>query len=587
MARWLRRPADPDTVAALASELHLPPLVARLLVQRGVRSSEAARRFLAPSLADLHDPYRMLGMRAAVDRLRRACAAGENILLYGDYDVDGTTSVILLRKAIELAGGRAEFHIPHRLKDGYGMREEVIERAARDGVSLIVSVDTGTRAAPVVERAAALGMDCIITDHHLPDEELPPALAFLNPNQPGCAYPEKNLCGAGVAFKLAQALLGGLEWPRERRDKVLLSMLRMVAIGTVADVVPLVGENRIIVKFGLEGLRRPVNAGLKALLASAGFAAGRRPTAGEVAFRVAPRLNAAGRMATAADVIELFSVSDPERAAELAARLSGLNSDRQETEAAILEAALAALPDVLPAEQASLVAAGEGWHRGVIGIVASRLVERFYRPTLVVSIDPEAGEAHGSGRSIRGFHLLEALESMRDLFHRHGGHRQAAGFALPAERVGELRARFEQYARARLAPEDLVPELSIDADLSFSDITDQNLGALEKLEPYGMGNPEPVFAAAGLTVSSEPRIVKEKHLKLVLRQNGRTMTAMGWNMAARAGSLGAGTVLDASFTVEPDDYWGVGWRLVLKDLVITGPDTARSSSPPPPPVATP
>jgi single-stranded-DNA-specific exonuclease len=340
----------------------------------------------------------------------------------------------------------------------------------------------------------------------------------------------------------------------------------MAAIGTVADVVKLVGENRVIVKFGLEGLRRPVNVGLKALLAAAGFAAGRRPTAGEVAFRVAPRLNAAGRMASAADVIELFSVTDAGQAADLAARLSGLNSDRQETEAAIVEAALAQLPEMLPAEQASLLAAGEGWHRGVIGIVASRLVERFFRPTLVVSIDPEEGVAHGSGRSIPGFHLLEALESMRELFIRHGGHKQAAGFAMPADRVGELRTRFEQYARAHLTAEDLVPEISIDAELNFTEITDDNLAALAQLEPYGWGNPEPVFASLGLAVSIEPRIVKEKHLKLVLRQNGRTMTAMGWNMAAAAGALSAGATLDAAYTVEPDDYFGVGWRLVLRDL---------------------
>jgi single-stranded-DNA-specific exonuclease len=568
MARWQRRTADPAAVAALAAELRVSALLARLLVQRGLADPDQARRFLSPSLRDLHDPYLMLGMGAAVDRVRRACAASENILIYGDYDVDGTTSVVLLRKAIELAGGRADYHIPHRLKDGYGMREEVIERAARDGVRLIVSVDTGTRAAPVVERAATLGIDCIITDHHLPDAALPPAHAFLNPNQPGCGYPEKNLCGAGVAFKLAQALLATLDWPGERLDKVLLSMLRMVAIGTVADVVPLVGENRVIVKFGLEGLRRPVNAGLKALLAAAGFAPGRRPSAGEVAFRVAPRLNAAGRMAAASDVIELFSVTDAGRAADLAARLSGLNSDRQETEAAIVEAALGQFPEILPAGQASLVAAGEGWHRGVIGIVASRLVDRFYRPTLVVSIDPDEGMAHGSGRSIRGFHLLEALESMHDLFIRHGGHRQAAGFAMPADRVKELRARFEEYARTRLAPEDLVPELSIDAELAFTEVTDDHLGALAQLEPFGWGNPEPVFASRGLAVSSEPRIVKEKHLKLVLRQNGRMMTAMGWNMADRAAQLGPGTALDAAYTVEPDDYFGVGWRLVLRDLIL-------------------
>ena len=567
MARWLRLPADAALAGSLARELALPPLLARLLVLRGVTDPAAGHRFLRPSLSDLHDPGRMSGMGAAVERLRRACARGEKILIYGDYDVDGTTAVVLLRKAIELAGGHADFHVPHRLRDGYGMREEVIERAAREEVRVIVSVDTGIREAAVVERGNALGIDSIITDHHLPEAALPPALAVLNPNQPGCDYPDKNLSGAGVAFKLAQALLGSLDWPAARREKVLLSLLRLVAIGTVADVVPLVGENRTIVKFGLDGLRYAVNPGLKALLASAGFAAGRIPTAGEVAFRVAPRLNAAGRMDTASAVIELFSVAEAERAAALAARLDGLNSDRQHTEARMLDHAVemvAAKP--LPP---LLVVSGEGWHRGVMGIVASRLVERFQRPTFVVSIDSESGFAHGSGRSIPPFHLLESLESVAELFLRFGGHRQAAGFTLEAVRVDELRQRLEAYAAQRLTAEDFVPELRIDADLPLADIADQTMHALAALEPHGYGNPGPLFAAHGLTLSSEPRILKEKHLKLALRQDGRTLSAIGWRMAEHAAGLATGYMLDAAFTVEADDYRG-GWQLVLKDLQPAG-----------------
>src|SRR5712692_1382178 len=421
MARWLRSSPDPALVASLGRELRIPEMVARLLVLRGAADAEQAHRFLYPALSHLYDPYRMLGMSAAVERIRRAIARGEKILIYGDYDVDGTTSVVLLRKAIELAGGQAGFFIPNRLKDGYGMREEVIEHAAREGVQVIVSVDTGIREGAAIERANQLGIDTIITDHHLPDAAVPRALAVLNPNQPGCDYPDKNLCGVGVVFKLAHALLASLEWTPARLEKVLESMLRIVAIGTVADVVPLVGENRTIVKFGLNALRRPVNPGLKALLASAGFADGRAPTAGKIGFWLAPRINAAGRMDTATDVIELFTVSDPQRAAELAAKLGDLNTDRQQTEAAIIEQILESLPDGVEPGAASLVVAGEGWHRGVLGIVASRLVERFYRPTLVISIDRADGVAHGSGRSIRGFHLLEALESISDLFLRYGG----------------------------------------------------------------------------------------------------------------------------------------------------------------------
>jgi len=564
MARWLRPSAEQGVVDSLAAALGIPRFLASLLAGRGLTDAAAAHQFLHPSLGHLHDPYRMIGMRAAVDRLLRACAQKEKILIYGDYDVDGTTAVVLLRKAIELAGWQADFHVPHRLKDGYGMREDVIERAARDGVRLLVSVDTGIRETPVVERANELGIDSIITDHHL-SEGVPPALAVLNPNQPGCGYPEKNLCGVGVAFKLAQALLGSLGWPGPRLQQIIESMLRLTAIGTVADVVPLVGENRTIVKFGLEGLKRPVNVGLKALLASAGFTAGRAPTAGGVAFRVAPRLNAAGRMDTASDVIELFSSPDRQRAEELAAKLSGLNADRQQAEASTLATILESLPEGPPAGEATLVVWGDSWHRGVIGIVASRLVERFYRPTLVVSVDREEGLAHGSGRSIRAFHLVEALESMKELFVRHGGHRQAAGFTIAAGRVEELRRRFEAWARPLLTDEDLVPQLGIDADLPFADVTDENMALVGRLEPYGFGNPAPVFAATGLKLSSEPRVMKEKHLRLALRHNGRTMTAVGWNMAERAAGLGAGAVLDAAFTVEPDDYLG-GWRLLLRDF---------------------
>jgi single-stranded-DNA-specific exonuclease len=272
-------------------------------------------------------------------------------------------------------------------------------------------------------------------------------------------------------------------------------------------------------------------------------------------------------MDTAADVIELFSVADPQRAAELAARLNALNAGRQQAEAAVLREILEGLPEGLPDGTTALVAAGEDWHRGVLGIVASRLVERFHRPTLVVSIAGEEGVAYGSGRSIRPFHLLEALESMSDLFLRFGGHRQAAGFSLPAGRVEELRRRLQQFAASRLTPQDFIPEIHIDADLSFSEITDEKLSALEALEPHGFGNPEPVFAAAGLTLSSQPRIVKEKHLKVVLRQQTRSMSAIGWHMAERAGGLNAGARLDAAFQVKPDGYWG-GWSLELRDFVV-------------------
>src|SRR4029077_2414895 len=378
----------------------------------------------------------MRDMQAAIERIARAIRERERILIYGDYDVDGTSSVVMLTKAFELAGGIASYHVPHRLKDGYGMRPEVVEAAAAQGVKLIVSVDTGIRAAQVVRRANELGIDVIVTDHHLPETELPPALAVLNPNQPDCPYPEKNLCGAGVAFKVIQALLPALGWPAEKVRRVCQSFLKLVAIATVADVVPVTGENRIIVKHGLAGLRDVRNPGLRALLDVAGFTGTSIPNAGQVAFRIAPRMNAAGRMATANDVIELFLTEDAERARTLAGQLDTLNAERQKAEAEILAAILDECARV-PVEDrhAALVFAGEGWHRGVLGIVASRIVERFHRPVFVLSQSAEESLAQGSGRSIHGFHLLEALEAMPELFLKFGGHMYAAGLTMGS---GEL-----------------------------------------------------------------------------------------------------------------------------------------------------
>ncbi len=371
--RWVLPAATRDETVALASRLRVGYAAACVLLSRGLGDEAAAARFLNPSLEDLHDPLLLAGMGAAVERFTRAVKAGEKILIYGDYDVDGTSSVVLLTKAIEMAGGQADYHIPHRLKDGYGMRPEVVEAASAQGVRLIVSVDTGIRAAEVVARANELGIDVIVTDHHLPEAELPPAVAVLNPNRPDCAYPEKNLCGAAVAFKLARAMLRALGWPESRLRRVSESLLKLVAIATVADVVPLTGENRIIVKHGLAGLNDVRNPGLRALLEVAGFTGGAVPSARQVAFQIAPRMNAAGRMDTARRVVEMFLTADAGRAREIAAELHEQNAERQQVEAAMREACEKIAVDQA---DAALVFYAEGWHRGVLGIVASRLVER-------------------------------------------------------------------------------------------------------------------------------------------------------------------------------------------------------------------
>ena len=528
----------------LARELRIGMPAALVLAHRGMADPAAARRFLAPSLDDLHDPSLLRGMRQAVARLGQAIRAGERILIYGDYDVDGTASIVLLTKAIELAGGRADYHVPHRLKDGYGMRSEVVEAAAEAGVKLVVSVDTGIRAAEVVARANALGIDVIVTDHHLPEEALPPALAVLNPNQPGCGYPEKNLCGAGVAFKLAQALFGTLDWPEAKVRRMTESLMKMAAIATVADVVPLTGENRVIVKHGLDSLGTVRNPGLRALLDVAGFPQGRVPTSGQVAFRIAPRLNAAGRMDTARSTVELFLTQDAARARALASELQEHNTDRQQVEAEIRDLCERV---VVEETAAALVYYSENWHRGVLGIVASRLVERLYRPVFVLSYNPEDGMAQGSGRSIPAFHLLEALESMRDLFARFGGHSHAAGVTLEPSRVAEFRERFNAYAAARLRPEDLAPAEDIDAVVELREIDERGIASIFRLAPFGHGNPPPLFAALNVEVAGPPSAWKEKHLRVMVRQNGRTLMLKAWDFAGRAAELPAEARVDVAF----------------------------------------
>jgi single-stranded-DNA-specific exonuclease len=570
-ARWLLPTLNRGEIEQLADALGLGIPAAGVLYARGFRDAASARRFLCPSLDDLHDPLALRGMDCALERLTRAIRDHEKILIYGDYDVDGTTSVVVLKRAIELAGGAADFHVPDRLREGYGMRPEAVEAAAARGVSLIISADTGIRAAEVVRRARELSIDVIITDHHLPEAELPLAVAVLNPNRPDCGYPEKNLCGVGVAFKLVQALLGQLDWPAGKLRRVLESFLKLVAIGTVADVVPLTGENRIIVKHGLRGLHDVRNPGLRALLEVAGFASGSVPSATQVAFRIAPRMNAAGRMATANDVIEMLLTQDADRARVLAERLHAFNAERQKTEADIVEAILdecerAPVDDTQPA----LVFCAENWHRGVLGIVASRLVERFQRPVFVLSKDPEQGLAQGSGRSIPRFHLLDALESMPELFVKFGGHSHAAGLTLAGDDVAAFRRRLQNYAASRLTPDDFRAELAIDGAITLREINERTVAEISALAPFGCGHPAPIFAALGVEVAGSPVVWKEKHLRVPLRQDGRMLWLKAWGFAERIGELSPGSRVDAALVLEEDAYAAAnglpGWSAVLRDV---------------------
>src|SRR5579864_2995120 len=553
----------------LASALGIAAPAARVLCARGLSEPEAARRFLSPAASDLHDPYLLKDMDRAAPRLARAVEQRESILLYGDYDVDGTTALVVLKKTIDLVGGNATCYVPHRLRDGYGMKSEVVEAAAAEGVSLIVSVDTGIRANDVVRHAAGLGIEVIVTDHHLPQAELPPALAVLNPNRPDCGYPEKNLCGAGVALKLADALMSTLGWETARRQRLIDSFLKIVAIATVADVVPLTGENRVIVKRGLAGLRSVKNPGLRALLEVSGLEHGTSPSARDVAFRIAPRINAAGRMASASDVLELFLTGDEARARVLAAQLHDLNQERQQTEADITRAIVEQCwAQPVTDQDAALVFAGEGWHPGVVGIVASRVVERFHRPAFVLGL--EDGVARGSGRSIRVFHLLEALESMPELFKKFGGNRQAAGETLEAGGVDEFRARLRAYAAARLTPADFEPVIEIESEIDFGEINDRAVADVLNLAPFGFGNPAPLFVARAVEVAAPLDIRNDKHVFLRLKSRGRTLHAKAWNFAERAAELAPGTRIDVALQFEDDAYSGkrgyAPWQTIVRDV---------------------
>jgi single-stranded-DNA-specific exonuclease len=527
---WLRQPCSDPEVAHLAQALRLPTVLARLLCLRGISQPEEAERFLAPSLDHLHDPFRLAGMREAVERIEAAIARQEAIAIHGDYDVDGITSTVMLRRALELMGGRVAHFIPERLRDGYGLQVPAVERLAAAGVRLLVSVDCGIRSQAAARRARELGVDLVITDHHEPDTELPDALAVLNPKRSDCTYPDKHLAGVGVEFKVVQALC-----TRADRQKWLPSFVKVAALGTLADVVPLVGENRVIAKIGLGRLSAgPNNVGLRALLESARLG-GKAIDSFHVAFMLAPRINAAGRMSTPDLAARLLLLADDrcaEEARQLAQQLSEENERRQQEEQGIVEQARKLIerdPDI--GAHHVLVVAGDGWHRGVIGIVASKLVEAFHRPAIVISL--EDGLAHGSCRSIPGFDMLDALDRCADVFERYGGHRQAAGLTMDASRLPELRRRLYAHADGVLSPDDLRPRLRLDAGLRLPEITPDLVESLVRLAPFGMGNPRPVFDAPAVEIVRGPTIMKERHLSMTVRQQGRLFRAVAWRSAER------------------------------------------------------
>jgi single-stranded-DNA-specific exonuclease len=579
--RWRIAGGPPEAEAAttaLARALQVPPLLASLLIRRGCETPEAARTFLEAPLSALHDPWQMQGMAAAVDRLRTAVARREPILVCGDYDVDGVSGVALLVDGLRRAGGEVEYAVPRRLEHGYGLHVKIVEQAAAAGIRVLVTVDHGITAWEAVALARQRGMDVIICDHHLPPPTLPPATAILNPALRDCAYPFKDLCGVGVAFKLLQALFG------PEAGKELWPCLDLVALGTIADLVPLLGENRILVKHGLAQLARTTRPGLRALAQVAGIplSAPGGVGAGRVAFGLAPRINAAGRLDDAAVAVRLLLTSDPSEARELATELDRQNRERQELEGSILAEALAqAESEHDLSRDRAIVLASPAWHPGVIGIVAARLVERFGRPTALIGT--QGGQARGSARSAAGWHIADALGRCADLLQHYGGHRAAAGFSLHPEKIDAFRARFLSLAAQELTAEDLVPTLSADGEVSLEALDLSLADALARLGPHGVGNPEPLLVARRVQVMQGPRRVGQNHLKMKVRQSargGQAVETIGFNLGGFADVLNQlpSPWIDLAF-VPQRNVWNEReiLQLRVKDLRILGSQGAENT----------
>ena len=562
--RWNILKHDREKIIPLSQSLKVSPLIAALLISRGFDTHESAYKFLNPSLDDLHEPNLLKDMEKSVARILKAVEDQEKILIWGDYDVDGTTGTVVLRKALDIIGAQTGFHVPNRFTEGYGLNIPALEKAKERGYGLVITVDCGSTAFEPIAWAQENGMDVIVTDHHLTkDEGLPNAFSVVNPNQPDDEYPDKNLAGVGVAFKLAHALL------REKgKEKIINGFLKVVAIGTVADIMNLSGENRAIVKLGLLDLPKAKNYGLKALMEVADCKS--EMTSYHIGFRIAPRINAAGRMDVARQVVELFEAETFEKARELAEILDSRNRERQKVQLEITALALQEYLDVggNGTQAHFAVVAGEGWHRGVIGLAASRISEKLHRPSIVISI--ENGVGHGSARSISNYHLLQGLDSCGDLMEQYGGHAAAAGMKISAENIDDLREKLNAHAANTLTAEDLIPELRIDAEVSSKTLDLSIVEELKRLEPFGAGNPKPIFATKDLFLTQEPWVMKEKHLKLKLADsNGKQFEAVWWDGVEKSKkqTLAPKTRIELAYSPEANSWQGnTRLQLVVEDL---------------------
>ena len=558
--RWKILSADETFTSALQESLKINRTLCSILVQRGLTDFEKSKHYFRPQLSDLHDPWLMKDMRKAVTRIIEAFEHSEKILVFGDYDVDGTTSVASMFQFLQNIYSEIDFYIPHRYREGYGVSKMGIDFAKENGFSLIISLDCGIKSVELIAYAKTLGIDFIVCDHHLPDIELPPAVAILNAKQSDCNYPYKELCGCGVGFKLMMALSEELGLP----DSAYLEYLDLVATAIAADIVPITGENRVLAYYGLQKVNENPCPGIRALMQLAGVQKYMHIT--NLVFVIAPRVNAAGRMDDARKAVQLFIEKDYNQALVFAEMLHSDNTDRREADSSITEEALA-LIEANPeySNRKTTVVCQEHWHKGVVGIVASRLIETYYRPTVVLT---KSGDyLAGSARSVAGFNLYEAIYACREYLLGYGGHFAAAGMTLLPENLSAFSDAFEREVSKRITPELLVPEIIIDAPIDFSDITPSFYSILSQMEPFGPENMRPIFIARKVMDTGFSKIVKEEHIRFVLKQNKITLTGIGFNMAAKFPLLQTQEPLDIIFTIDENEWNGVkSLQLKMIDL---------------------
>jgi len=547
--RWTIKSEDAAAAAELRQTLNIHPLLCRILSQRGIRNFDEARDFFRPQLDQLHDPWLMKDMDKAVERIIHAITTGEKILVFGDYDVDGTTAVASMYSFLKRIHPHLDFYIPHRYREGYGVSKAGIDFAKENGFTLIISLDCGIKSVELIGYARELSIDFVVCDHHLPDNELPPAVAILNPKQKDCPYPYKELCGCGVGFKLMTALAEKMQLPREWA----FEYLDLLATAIAADIVPMTGENRIMAFHGLKKANEKPNNGIKALCQLSSLQLPLHIQ--NLVFMIAPRVNAAGRMDDASKAVRMFVAEKYEEALRYAEMLHNDNTDRKEADSTTTQEALVLISENLQwVESKSTVVFQPHWHKGVVGIVASRLIENYYRPTIVLT---QSGEyAAGSARSVPGFNLYEAIHACREHLIGYGGHFAAAGMTLELQQVDAFRKKFEEVVSATIDPDLLIPEIVIDTEIQFRDIQWPFYNILCQMEPFGPENLRPVFLARGVTDTGFSKIVKELHLKFSLRQQGVTLSGIGFNMADKMELLADKKPVDIVFKLDENEWNG-------------------------------